>query len=141
MEHIAIMKPSWGLIPKIISGEKTIESRWYQTKRAPWDKVKKGDTVYFKNSGALVMAQATVAKVLQYEISTRSELAEIIRTYGNQICLVEQDPDKWSRVPKYGILIFLKNPTLIEKPFAIDKKGFGTPAAWLCVEDIAILSS
>ncbi|MEI7477466.1 MAG: hypothetical protein WCJ81_02865 [bacterium] len=39
MDHVAIMKKSRKLIPKIVSGEKTIESRWYQTKRAPWNTV------------------------------------------------------------------------------------------------------
>lgn len=51
MHHVAIMKPSWKLIPKILSGEKTIESRWYQTRRAPWNGIAAGDVVYFKDSG------------------------------------------------------------------------------------------
>ena len=55
MDHVAIMNKSWGLIPKILSGSKTIESRWYKTKRTPWDKIAKGDTVYFKNSGEQVV--------------------------------------------------------------------------------------
>lgn len=33
MEHVAIMKKSWGLTRKILSGEKTIESRWYRFRR------------------------------------------------------------------------------------------------------------
>jgi len=48
MNHIAIMRKSWGLAEKILTGEKTIESRWYETRRAPWGKIKKGDIVYLK---------------------------------------------------------------------------------------------
>ncbi|MDO8559127.1 MAG: hypothetical protein Q7R84_02240 [bacterium] len=39
MEHLAIMKKSWGLTEKILSGQKKIESRWYLSKRSPWDTI------------------------------------------------------------------------------------------------------
>jgi len=42
MDHVAIMKRSWGLIPKILSGEKTIESRWYKKRIPPWNRISKG---------------------------------------------------------------------------------------------------
>jgi len=42
MQYIAIMKKSWGLLPKILTGEKKIESRWYNNRYSPWDKIKKG---------------------------------------------------------------------------------------------------
>jgi len=51
MDHIAIMKKSWGLTEKILSRRKIIESRWYSAMRKPWNKIKEGKTVYFKNSG------------------------------------------------------------------------------------------
>ncbi|HII29434.1 TPA: hypothetical protein HA317_00010 [Candidatus Woesearchaeota archaeon] len=38
MHHIAIMKKSWGLTRKILTGEKRIESRWYKSRCPPWDK-------------------------------------------------------------------------------------------------------
>jgi ASC-1-like (ASCH) protein len=134
MEHVAIMKKSWNMIPKVLSGQKTIESRWYQTKRAPWGKVKPGDTVYFKNSGEPVTAKATVSKVLQYTLSDIRDIEEILRNYGHHICLPENTT--WNPLPKYCILMFLENPQPIKKPFSINKEGFGNPAAWLCVEDI-----
>jgi hypothetical protein len=136
MHHVAIMKPSWKLIPKILSGEKTIESRWYQSRRAPWNKVEEGDTVYFKNSGQSITAQATVSKVLQFEISHRSDLGEIVRKYGKEIALINTDPETWHTKPKYCILIFLSNPAAIKKPFDINKTGFGNAVAWLCVGNI-----
>ena len=74
MDHLAIMNASWNLIPKILSGEKSVESRWYKTKRAPWDKIKSGETIYFKNSGGLVIAKATVANVLQFEDLTKEKI-------------------------------------------------------------------
>ena len=70
MDHVAIMKKSWKLTDKIISGKKIIESRWYKNKYTPWDKIKRGDMVYFKNSGEPVAIKALVTKVLQFSDST-----------------------------------------------------------------------
>jgi len=67
MHHLAIMKKSMKLLPKIISGEKTIESRWYTTRRAPWNRITANDTVYFKNTGEPVIVSARVAKVIFHE--------------------------------------------------------------------------
>jgi hypothetical protein len=71
MEHIAIMKKSWGLIPRILKGEKSIESRWYKHKAVPWGKIFSGDTIYFKNTGEPVGVAAKVVNVIQYEQLTK----------------------------------------------------------------------
>ncbi len=136
MHHVAIMKKSWNLIEKILAGQKTIESRWYQTRRSPWDKIHKGDRVFFKNAGEPLQAQAAVEDVLQFSLNTIDDIKKVIRTYGDGIKLVQSDPTLWVSIPKYCILIFLKNPKKIEHPFHIDKKGFGSAAAWLTMPDI-----
>ena len=135
MDHVAIMKKSWDLIPKILSGEKTIESRWYQTRRAPWNKIKTGDTVFFKNSGEPVTAKVKVTRVWQFEIKNVSDAKDVVKKYGRQICLINPDPAKWPKLSRYCILIGLKNPQTV-KPFYINKKGFGIGAAWLVVDNI-----
>ena len=66
VDHVAIMKKQWGLTEKVLTGEKTVESRWYKTKHTPWDKIKAGDSLYFKDSGEPVIVKAKVAKVLQF---------------------------------------------------------------------------
>ena len=136
MHHVAIMNKSWNLIPKILSGEKSIESRWYQTRRTPWDTIKKGDTVFFKNAGEPVTAQAKISSVKQFEINGITKARELVKEYGKGICLVNNNPAVWGKLPKYCILIFLQNPLVIQKPFHINKKGFGTGAAWITLEDI-----
>lgn len=115
MHHVAIMKKSWGLIPKILSGEKTIESRWYQTRRAPWDKIKTGDIVFFKNSGESVTAKTEVSQVWQFEIKGLTDAQEIIKKYGKKICLVNSDPSKWPKLSKYCVLLGLKNPEVVKR--------------------------
>src|SRR6266566_1121077 len=64
MDHIAFMQKSWGLTEKIVTGQKIIESRWFNVKYAPWERISAGDTIYFKNVGEPVTIQAEVEKVL-----------------------------------------------------------------------------
>jgi hypothetical protein len=135
MHHVAIMKKSWGLIPKILSGEKTIESRWYQTRRAPWDRVQQGDTIYFKNSGEPVSSTATVSNVLQFELHSYADAQKIVKEYGKEICMINRDPKTWGKLPRYCILLFLTKPKSITL-FDISKKGFGNANAWLTVPSI-----
>ncbi|MDB5260624.1 MAG: hypothetical protein JWN37_855 [Candidatus Nomurabacteria bacterium] len=136
MDHVAIMNPSWKMIDKIIDGKKTIESRWYQTKRDPWDKVKPGDVIYLKDSGKPVTAIAKVIKVEQFEIKDMDAAQKIVTKYGKKICIVNSDCKTWGKCPKYCILVYLARPALIQKPFQINKEGFGTGNAWLTVANI-----
>ncbi len=136
MHHIAIMKKSWGLIPKILAGEKTIESRWYKNRVAPWNKVHAGDVVYFKNSGEPVTAKATVTKVLQFSNLNQDIFQGIIDKYANQIGLKNRDYNEYYQSKNYCILIFLEKPQKLEKPFKIDKTGYGMSTAWISINDV-----
>ena len=139
MDHIAIMKKSWGLIGKIISGEKKIESRWYKSKHSPWGKIEKGDTVYFKDSGEPVSIKAEVKKVISFSDLTPQKVSQILNKYGKDIGIEKSKILEFVELfknKKYCLLIFLKNPQKI-KPFEINKAGFGAMSAWLTTEDIA----
>lgn len=138
MDHVAIMKKSLKLIPKILNGEKTIESRWSVHKIAPWNRVSRGDVVYFKNCSMPVTAKALVAKVLQYEALGSVKVNEIVEKYGGvgKICLTDPKTlQDFARNKRYCVLIFLKDPATL-KPFNINKSGFGNACAWLCVDNI-----
>lgn len=138
MDHVAIMKKSWKLTAKILSGEKTIESRWYKFKREPWNRVKAGDAVYFKDSGEPATIRAEVEKVLQFTDLNPEKVEEILNEYGGSDGLCIEDIPKFIELFKdkmYCILVYLKNPAAIE-PFDINKKGFGMMAAWICIDDI-----
>ncbi len=134
MEHVAILKSSWNLKEKILSGQKTIESRWYLHKSSPWNRIKTGETIYFKNSGELITLKAEASSVLEFSKLTPLKVKEILNTYGEKIG-VGSSFFELVKNKKYCILIFLKNVHAI-KPFSISKKGFGNMAAWICVEDI-----
>lgn len=141
MDHLAIMNPKRKLIPKILSGEKTIESRWYMMKVSPRGKILPGDTVYFKDAGQMVTASATVAKVLQYDHYTDEELHDILNTYADGIAFHSPLDELyiWAKPKHYCILIFLKHPKKI-MPFTIDKSWYGNACAWISLDDIEKIS-
>ncbi len=139
MEHVAIMRKSWGLTQKILSGHKKIESRWYSVKYRPWDRIKEGEVVYFKDSGQPVKLRAQVSKVMQFADLNPNRVKEILDEYGNDDGLEKNEiPEFFERFKnkKYCMLIFLKNPKEI-KPFEINKTGFGAMSAWITSNSIS----
>jgi hypothetical protein len=138
MEHVAIMKKSWGLTQKILSGQKKIESRWYKFKHSPWGKIEAGDVIYFKDSGEPVSIKAEVEKVISFSDLTPQEVSHILDKYGHDDGIDKNKVDEFFeffRNKNYCLLIFLKNPKKIE-PFKINKTGFGMMSAWLSVENV-----
>ena len=139
MDHIAIMQKSWGLTGKIATGQKTIESRWYNVKYAPWGKISPGDTIYFKNSGEPITIQAEAEKVLYFSDLTPDKVHIILERYGKDTGIEEPDIPKFFKMFKrkrYCILIYLKHAHRIQ-PFEINKQGFGTRSSWICVAHIS----
>jgi ASC-1-like (ASCH) protein len=138
VDHVAIMKKSWGLTEKILTGQKNIESRWYLSKRAPWGIVKPGDKVYFKNSGEPVKIVADVDRVLQFANLSPQKVREILREYGEMDGIAPEDSEKFFGLFKdkrYCMLVFLKDAKQVE-PFDIDKRGFGMMSAWVTLDDV-----
>ena len=141
MDHVAIMKKAWGFLPMIVSGEKTIESRWYTNRSAPWGRINAGDTVYFKDSGEPVTVAANVAKVLEFENLTRRRIHDILIKYGRKDGIEKDEIADYVAFLKdknYCILVFLSNVRAV-RPFEINKRGFGAMAAWLTVPHIDAL--
>ena len=79
------MKKSWGLTQKILEGDKTIETRWYKNKSKPWNLIRAGDTIYFKDTGSFVTVVAKVSKVEQYDNLNDSKIDALIQKYGKNI--------------------------------------------------------
>lgn len=85
---MAYLARKWKLPDKILSCEKTIESRWYVNRSAPWDRIAEGDTVYFKESGYPVRVIATVSRVLQYDNLNEEVYRNNFDKYGKAIGIV-----------------------------------------------------
>lgn len=143
MDHVAIMKKSWGLTEKILSHEKTIESRWLMVRRVPWGRVRAGDTIYFKNSGEPVTIKAGVIKVMQFAGLTPKKVMGILRKYGKADGIEPKARKKFRGMfknKKFCVLVFLANP-IKTKPFGIDKSGFGAMSAWITTDRIGSIKS
>lgn len=143
MHHIAFMHKSWGLTGKIATGQKTIESRWYNVKYAPWGRISPADTIYFKNSGEPITIQAEVEKVRYFSDLTPRKVQTILEHCANDMGIEEPDIPKFFDLFKhkrYAILIYLNHAQLIQ-PFEINKQGFGTMSSWICIEHISKIKS
>jgi len=141
MDHVAIMKKSWGLTQKILTREKNIESRWYRVRYAPWGRIHKGDFVYFKDSGEPVILRARVQKVLQFQSLTPARVKELLQKYGRDDGIEKKDIHTFFQKfkhKKYCILVFLKHPERV-RSFHINKSGFGAMASWIIVGDIKLI--
>ena len=139
MEHVAIMKKSWGLTKKILDGRKNIESRWYTTKKVPWNCIKENDIVYFKDFGEPVTIKTIVAKVERYENLDEHKVRDLLERIHKDDGIDYGEVDSYAQLfskKKYCMLIHLKNPEEII-PFNINKKGFGLMAAWISVDNIS----
>ena len=106
-----------------------------------WGKVKPEDTIYFKNAGEPIIAKAKVSKIKEFENLDSKNVREILEKYGGNdgISIINLESTiLWAKEKRYCTLIYLKNPQTV-KPFNIDKRGFGTGAAWICVEKINMI--
>jgi len=131
------MNPRWHLIEKILSGEKTIESRWYRNRISPWGTINVGDTIFFKDAGRPVSARATVTQVLQQELSSITDGIRLVTLYRKELCFTENAlaDTSWLQKKRYAILVFIKKPTRIA-PFHINKAGYGSACAWITIPNI-----
>src|ERR1700694_4013585 len=141
MDHIDFMQKAWGLTEKIATGQKIIESRWYNVKYPPWGKISPGDMIYFKDSGEPIGLRAQVAKIHTYTNLVPQQVQALLEEYG-EACGIEpgQIADYYTRFQykRYAIFLFLKNPQRIAL-FGINKAGFGKKASWISVESVELL--
>ena len=112
MTHIAIMRKSWKLLPKIISREKTIETRWYKNKYKPWNCIHTGNTIYFKDSSEPVTVQAEVSNVKQYSDLTPKKTEALLKKYSKKDLGIEEIPNEileYVHGKRYTMIIYIKS--------------------------------
>lgn len=133
MEHLAILSSGW--LEKILSGEKTIESRWSKNRIIPYERISEGDVIYFKETGKMVSARAVVEKALFFDNLNESRIRDILRKYGERIGITEYNRNFDGK--NFCTLVFLDNVERVE-PFKINKKGYGIGSAWITVDSIEL---
>lgn len=127
MKHIVILRQPY--FNMVVSGEKTIESRFSMHKVAPYGKVSIGDEILLKETGKDVTATAKVKDVKYFELTP--EIVEEIRIqYGKQIGTDRFEDWESSLQKRYCSLIWLTNVKQIE-PIKVERSN---GAGWLIVK-------
>ena len=106
----------------ILTGAKTIETRFSKVKLVPFGIVSTGDLVYIKPSGKDIIGEFRVKKVIFFDGLTSEDLVLIKKQYGMEITA---DETYWERKSSanYGSLIFISQCTpFITSPLKITKK-------------------
>ena len=100
MKHLAIFKEQGA--EKILSGQKTIESRFARRRIAPFGLVSSGDLVYIKPSGKDIIGQFRVKKVIFFDLGQVSHryvtlifIGESTRFITSPIKLKKKDQRGW----------------------------------------------
>lgn len=103
-KHLAIFKGEGAEL--ILSGKKTVESRFSRRKDPPFGAISAGDLVYIKPSGKEIIGQFWVKKVIFYEGLDEEDIREIKEKYGKDLAA---DDIYWKgkENARYGTLIFI----------------------------------
>jgi ASC-1-like (ASCH) protein len=105
MEHLMIVQKKYFNL--IISGKKTIETRWSRNKITPYKKVKIGETILIKESGKPITYKAIIKDAKFYDLKVTSDLGFLTK-YNKEICLNEIKNIKEFEERNYCTLIFLE---------------------------------
>jgi len=120
MKHLAIFKGDGANL--ILSGKKTIESRFSKRKNVPFGVISKGDLVYMKPSGKDVIGQFRVQKVIFFDGLEEKDIEEIQLKYAGFI-VVENEYWEKKKDAKYGTLIFIgESSRFLTSPIKLTKK-------------------
>ncbi|MEM9083318.1 MAG: ASCH domain-containing protein [Planctomycetota bacterium] len=137
MKHLAVLKPRY--IRSLLDGDKTLESRFSVNRIPPYEKVRVGDTIYFKQSGGPVCVMAEAGRV---ELHDKLEVEDIKRLISKHRKAIACDDDHWKRKAKakYATLVWLTDVRPIDDvtPVPDIPKLFGR--AWLVLDNQPIES-
>jgi len=106
--HLAIVHASY--LKKILTGSKTIESRFSKIPCPPYNAIAVGDEILFKPPGGPVVASAQAAAVLFFDNLNTEAIKRIVEQYGDSLQL-EPVFLEARRDARYCTLIFLESVT------------------------------
>ena len=119
-KHLAIFRGRAGEL--ILSGRKTIESRFSRVKNPPFGVIGSGDLVYIKPSGKEIIGEFRVKKVIFFDGLNADDLSDLRKKYGSKLAVEEE---YWDRIAKahFGTLIFIGDSSrFITSPVKFPKK-------------------
>ena len=126
--HLVILKREY--LEGLLGGEKRIEARLTKTRRAPFGRIGRGDTLFFKASSGLVRAMGKVGRVLEFEDLDCKGVEKLRREYDGDILGSEE---YWAdkRDSKWAVLVWVEDVAAIG-PMRIDKIDW---RAWVVLSE------
>ncbi|MBI4040002.1 ASCH domain-containing protein [Candidatus Daviesbacteria bacterium] len=123
-KHLAIMSHS--AIEAVLSGKKTIETRFSKKRIAPFGQISSGDLVYMKIPGGEILGQFRVKKVFFFENLEPDDIEELFKKYDQKLSVGEPEFDRKYQTEKknssFGTLIFVADSErFITSPIKIKK--------------------
>ncbi len=115
--HLVILEKVY--LQHILRGRKSAECRLSRTRRPPFGLVKRGDTLWLKQSGGQVVATARVRRVSFVHPLRAADLARLLKLWGDSL-RANQSFFKKHEHARYATLIELGRVRTIE-PFDILK--------------------
>src|SRR3990167_10459631 len=128
-KHLAIFKGD--LAEKILSGEKTIESRFSKAKLSPFGVIGAGDLVYIKPTGKDIIGQFRVKKVYFFDGLETGDIKWIKEAFGEGIAA---DEEFWRvhKGAKYFSIIFIGPTTrFMTSPVKFEKRDL---RGWVVID-------
>ncbi|TRO61886.1 ASCH domain-containing protein [Candidatus Bathyarchaeota archaeon] len=117
MKHLVVLHKE--PLNDVLSGKKTIESRFTMVRCLPFGRVMGGDRLLLKQAAGPVKGVATAAKVLFFENLSPKKVRELFNKYPGiraGPCFI-----KMKESSRYATLIFLEDVKRLE-PYKVDKK-------------------
>lgn len=128
-KHLAIFKGRAGEL--ILTGQKSIESRFSRVKNPPFGLISKGDLVYIKPSGKDIIGQFRVKKVIFFDGLDLDDLSDLRKRYGKELAVGSEYWEK-KKNSRYGTLIFIgESERFITSPVKLSKKDL---RGWVVLE-------
>jgi len=116
--HLAIFREPY--LDFILSGKKTIETRFAKRACPPYNRVANGDVLVLKESGGPVLGICTVSRVWFYRV-TAASLADIRSKFGKAVCPVNDAFWDERKGASCATLMLLQNVTRLDN-IHIDKR-------------------
>lgn len=102
--HVAIIDDS--AVRQLLSGRKRIETRFYCSRRPPFDRIGVGDRIYFKRAGGEIIGTTYARIILQFHALTPGRIDQLCHDHN---CCVCAPAHYWRarRHCRYGVLIWI----------------------------------
>ncbi|MBR9689701.1 MAG: hypothetical protein GOV01_02300 [Candidatus Altiarchaeota archaeon] len=125
-KHIAVFHKEF--LELILSGEKTVDSRFSKLKSLPFGRIKQGDEILMKESGGPIRGITYAKQVKFFDNLTPSKIKQIFEK--NPKIKATEEFFEAKKNSNYATLIFLENTKAVT-PYKIEKKD---RRAWISID-------